>query len=90
MKKEKQLHIGTLDSIKGFKNISLDLHTYKSIYDLSQNNPFGIDLSVAKTIKFLYKYYSENEAIKKVKQLKIESDLNDVEIQKPKKAIQLK
>jgi hypothetical protein len=90
MKKEKKLHIGTLDSIKGFKNISLDLHTYKSIYDLSQNNPFGIDLSVAKTIKYLYKYYSENEAIKKVKQLKIESDLNDVEIQKPKKAIQLK
>ena len=90
MKKEKQLHIGTLDSIKGFKNISLDLHTYKSIYDLSQNNPFGIDLSVAKTIKFLYKYYSENEAMKKVKQLKIESDLNDIGIQKPKKAIQLK
>jgi len=89
MKKEKKLHIGTLDSIKGFKNISLDLHTYKSIYDLSQNNPFGIDLSVAKTIKFLYKYYSENEAMKKVKQLKIESDLNDAKIQKPKKAIQL-
>ncbi|HUS49934.1 MAG TPA: hypothetical protein VMZ91_07195, partial [Candidatus Paceibacterota bacterium] len=84
------LHIGTLDSIKGFKNISLDLHTYKSIYDLSQNNPFGIDLSVAKTIKYLYKYYSENEAMKKVKQLKIESDLNDIGIQKPKKAIQLK
>src|SRR5210317_898103 len=80
MKKEKKLHIGTLDSIKGFKNISLDLHTYKSIYDLSQNNPFGIDLSVAKTIKFLYKYYSENEAMKKVKQLKIESDLNDAKI----------
>jgi hypothetical protein len=92
MKKEKKLHIGTLDSIKGFKNISLhiDLHTYKSIYDLSQNNPFGIDLSVAKTIKYLYKYYSENEAMKKVKQLKIESDLNDIGIQKPKKAIQLK
>ena len=90
MKKEKQLHIGTLDSIKGFKNISLDLHTYKSIYDLSQNNPFGIDLSVAKTIKYLYKYYSENEAMKKVKQLKIESDLNYIGIQKPKKAIQLK
>ena len=90
MKKEKKLHIGTLDSIKGFKNISLDLHTYKSIYDLSQNNPFGIDLSVAKTIKFLYKYYSENEAMKKVKQLKIESDLNDAKIQKPKKAIQLR
>ena len=89
MKKEKKLHIGTLDSIKGFKNISLDLHTYKSIYDLSQNNPFGIDLSVAKTIKFLYKYYSENEAMKKVKKLKIESDLNDAKIQKPKKAIQL-
>ena len=90
MKKEKKLHIGTLDNIKGFKNISLDLHTYKSIYDLSQNNPFGIDLSVAKTIKYLYKYYSENEAMKKVKQLKIESDLNEIEIQKPKKAIQLK
>jgi endonuclease III len=68
----------------------LDLPTYKSIYDLSQNNPFGIDLSVAKTIKYLYKYYSENEAMKKVKQLKIESDLNDIGIQKPKKAIQLK
>lgn len=89
MKKEKKLHIGTLDSIKGFKNISLDLHTYKSIYDLSQNNPFGIDLSVAKTIKFLYKYYSENEAMKKVKQLKIESELNNVKVQKSKKAIQL-
>ena len=89
MKKEKQLHIGTLDSIKGFKNISLDLHTYKSIYDLSQNNPFGIDLSVAKTIKYLYKYYSENEAMKKVKQLKLESELNNVKLQKSKKAIQL-
>ena len=89
MKKEKQLHIGTLDSIKWFKNISLDLHTYKSIYDLSQNNPFGIDLSVAKTIKYLYKYYSENEAMKKVKQLKLESELNNVKVQKSKKAIQL-
>lgn len=89
MKKEKQLHIGTLDSIKGFKNISLDLHTYKSIYDLSQNNPFGIDLYVAKTIKYLYKYYSENEAMKKVKQLKLESELNNVKVQKSKKAIQL-
>jgi hypothetical protein len=89
MKKEKKLHIGTLDSIKGFKNISLDLHTYKSIYDLSQNNPFGIDLSVAKTIKYLYKYYSENEAMKKVKQLKLESELNNVKVQKSKKAIQL-
>jgi len=87
--KEKKLHIGTLDSIKGFKNISLDLQTYKSIFDLSQNNPFGIDLSVAKTIKFLYKYYSENEAMKKVKQLKIESELNNVKVQKSKKAIQL-
>jgi hypothetical protein len=87
--KEKKLHIGTLDNIKGFKNISLDLQTYKSIFDLSQNNPFGIDLSVAKTIKFLYKYYSENEAMKKVKQLKIESELNNVKIQKSKKAIQL-
>jgi hypothetical protein len=90
MKKEKKLHIGTLDSIKGFKNISLDLHTYERIFDLSQNNPFGIDLSVAKTIKFLYKYYSENEALKKVKQLKIESDLNDVKIQKTKKAVQVR
>lgn len=89
MKKDKQLHIGTLDSIKGFKNISLDLHTYKSIFDLSQNNPFGIDLSVAKTIKYLYKYYSENEAMKKVKQLKLESELNNVKVQKSKKAIQL-
>ena len=89
MKKEKKLHIGTLDSIKGFKNISLDLHTYKSIYDLSQNNPFGIDLSVAKTIKYLYKYYSENEAMKKVKQLKLESELINVKVQKSKKAIQL-
>lgn len=90
MKKEKKLHIGSLDSVKGFKNISLDLHTYKSIFDLSQNNPFGIDLSVAKTIKYLYKYYSENEAMKKIKQLKIESDLNNVKIPKPKKAIRLK
>ena len=37
-KKEKKLHIGSLDSVKGFKNISLDLNTYERIFNLSQNN----------------------------------------------------
>mgnify|MGYP006992677685 CR=1 FL=1 len=45
----KKLHVGSLDSVKGFKNISLDLKTYEQIFDLSQNNPMGVDLSVARS-----------------------------------------
>ena len=57
----KKLHVGSLDSVKGFKNLSLDLKTYEEIFDLSQNNPMGVDLSVAKTIKFLLTYYKREE-----------------------------
>ena len=88
MAKEKKLHIGTLDSIKGFKNISLDLKTYESIFELSQNNPMGVDLSVAKTIKFLFNYYLKNEINKKQKQL-IESELANAKVSKAKKIVKL-
>lgn len=89
MVKEKKLHVGTLDQIKGFKNISLDLWTYERIFDLSQNNPFGIDLSVAKTIKYLYNYYSEHEALKKVKNEKITMELDNAKVSKAQKVIKL-
>ena len=89
MPKEKKLHVGTLDQIKGFKNISLDLWTYERIFDLSQNNPFGIDLSVAKTIKYLYNYYSEHEALKKVKNEKITMELDNAKVSKAQKVIKL-
>ena len=88
MAKEKKLHIGTLDSIKGFKNISLDLKTYESIFELSQNNPMGVDLSVATTTKFLFNYYLKNEINKKQKQL-IESELANAKVSKAKKIIKL-
>ena len=88
MTKNKKLHIGTLDSIKGFKNISLDLKTYESIFELSQNNPMGVDLSVAKTIKFFFNYYLKNEINKKQKQL-IESELANVKISKAQKIVKL-
>jgi len=63
----KKLHVGSLDQVKGFKNISLDLTTYGKIFDLSQNNPLHVDLSVAKTIKYLLQYYIDNEAKQKSK-----------------------
>lgn len=88
MKKQKQLHIGTMDSIKGFKNISLDLKTYEQIFHLSQNNNMGVDLSVAKTIKFLLNFYLKAELNnKQIELLKKENE--NVKIQKSKKAIQL-
>ena len=75
----KKLHVGSLDSVKGFKNISLDLKTYEQIFDLSQNNPMGVDLSVAKTIKFLLTYYIRNE------NKKLEKPIEQVEVYKTAK-----
>ena len=89
MKKEKKLHVGTLDQIKGFKNISLDLWTYERIFDLSQNNPFGVDLSVAKTIKYLYNYYAEHEALKKIKNENLTRELENAKVSKSQKVIKL-
>jgi hypothetical protein len=88
MVKEKKLHIGTLDSIKGFKNISLDLDTYKNIYDLSQSNPMGVDLSVAKTIKFLFNYYLRTETNKTQIQT-LKRELDNAKISKAQKVIKL-
>jgi len=88
MTKNKKLHIGTLDSIKGFKNISLDLETYKSIYDLSQSNPMGVDLSVAKTIKFLFNYYLRTETNKTQIQT-LKKELDNAKISKAQKVIKL-
>jgi|TARA_Y100000015_G_scaffold38936_1_gene42292 ABC-type multidrug transport system ATPase subunit len=87
-KKEKKLHIGSLDSVKGFKNISLDLNTYERIFNLSQNNPLGVSLSVAKTISFLERYYNKNETNKTQKEL-IEKELKDVKVAKQKKLVRL-
>ena len=75
----KKLHVGSLDSVKGFKNISLDLKTYEQIFDLSQNNPMGVDLSVAKTIKSLLTYYIRNE------NKKLEKPIEQVEVSKTAK-----
>ena len=88
MVKEKKLHIGTLDSIKGFKNISLDLDTYKNIYDLSQSNPMGVDLSVAKTIKFLFNYYLRTETNKTQIQT-LKKELDNAKVSKAQKVIKL-
>jgi len=88
MTKEKKLHIGTLDSIKGFKNISLDLDTYKNIYDLSQSNPMGVDLSVAKTIKFLFNYYLRTETNKTQIQT-LKRELDNAKISKAQKVVKL-
>ena len=88
MAKEKKLHIGTLDSIKGFKNISLDLDTYKNIYDLSQSNPMGVDLSVAKTIKFLFNYYLRTETNKTQIQT-LKRELDNAKVSKAQKIVKL-
>ena len=88
MKKQKTLHVGNLDKVKGFKNISLDLNTYEEIFKLSQNNPLGVDLSVAKTISFLFQYYKKNEIDQKPKQL-INEEMKNAKISKSKKIIQL-
>jgi hypothetical protein len=88
MVKEKKLHIGTLDSIKGFKNISLDLDTYKNIYDLSQSNPMGVDLSVAKTIKFLFNYYLRTET-NKTQIHTLKKELDNAKISKAQKVVKL-
>jgi len=88
MKKQKTLHIGSLDQVKGFKNISLDLNTYGAIFELSQNNPLGVDLSVAKTISFLFQYYKKNELDKNPKQI-INEEMKNAKISKSKKVVQL-
>jgi ABC-type multidrug transport system ATPase subunit len=87
-KKEKKLHIGSLDSVKGFKNISLDLNTYEKIFYLSQNNPLGVSLSVAKTISFLESYYTKNETNKIQKEL-IHKELKEIKVAKQKKLVRL-
>ena len=56
--KKKELHIGGYDGVKGYKNVSLKLHTYKKIFDLSQSI-LGTPISVAKTIEFLADNYSK-------------------------------
>ena len=56
--KKKELHIGGYDSVKGFKNVSLKLDTYKKIFDLS-HSLIGTPLSVAKTIEYLADNYTK-------------------------------
>ena len=56
--KKKELHIGGYDSVKGFKNVSLKLDTYKKIFDLS-HSILGTPISVAKTIEFLTDNYTK-------------------------------
>ena len=85
----KKLHVGSLDQVKGFKNISLDLTTYGKIFDLSQNNPLHVDLSVAKTIKYLLQYYIDNAANKNQKVLLNEA-VENAKVQKTKKHSRIK
>jgi hypothetical protein len=73
MKKQKTLHIGSLDQVKGFKNISLDLNTYGAIF---------------KTISFLFQYYKKNELDKNPKQI-INEEMKNAKISKSKKVVQL-
>lgn len=56
--KKKELHIGGYDGVKGYKNVSLKLHTYKKIFDLS-HSILGTPISVAKTIEFLTDNYTK-------------------------------
>ena len=56
--KKKELHIGGYDSVKGFKNVSLKLDTYKKIFDLS-HSILGTPISVAKTIEYLADNYTK-------------------------------
>ena len=56
--KKKELHIGGYDGVKGYKNVSLKLHTYKKIFDLS-HRILGTPISVAKTIEFLIDNYTK-------------------------------
>ena len=56
--KKKELHIGGYDGVKGYKNVSLKLHTYKKIFGLS-HSILGTPISVAKTIEFLTDKYTK-------------------------------
>jgi hypothetical protein len=56
--KKKELHIGGYDGVKGYKNISLKLDTYKKVFDLS-HSLIGTPLSVAKTIEYLADNYTK-------------------------------
>ena len=56
--KKKELHIGGYDGVKGYKNVSLKLHTYKKIFDLS-HSILGTPISVAKTIEYLADNYTK-------------------------------
>ena len=52
------MHIGGYDGVKGYKNVSLKLHTYKKIFNLS-HSILGTPISVAKTIEFLTDNYTK-------------------------------
>jgi hypothetical protein len=50
--------INITENVRGYKNISLKLDTYKKVFDLS-HSLIGTPLSVAKTIEYLADNYTK-------------------------------
>jgi len=59
---DKKMKVGVLDEIRHFKSLSLDIKTYKEIFELSKiiNT---IPMSVADTVRFLLAEYKSNQIL---------------------------
>ncbi len=54
--------INAVETVRGYKNISLKLDTYSKLFDLSQK-VFGVPISIAKTVEFLADNYTNGARV---------------------------
>jgi len=64
---DKQIKIGILDNLRNFKSISLDIKTYKELFQLSKSINI-IPMSIADVIRLLLAEYKNNHIIDLQKQ----------------------
>lgn len=64
---DKQIKIGISDNLRNFKSISLDIKTYKELFQLSKSINI-IPMSIADVIRLLLAEYKNNHIIDLQKQ----------------------
>jgi len=64
---DKQIKIGILDNLRNFKSISLDIKTYKELFQLSKSINI-IPTSIADVVRLLLVEYKNNHNIDLQKQ----------------------
>jgi len=64
---DKQIKIGILDNLRNFKSISLDIKTYKELFQLSKSINI-IPMSIADVVRLLLAEYKNNHIIDLQKQ----------------------